>query len=229
VTEAVATLAALVSRLGARVAHDLNNVSAVLGGHLYLLRASPGASEESLDAMEKALAQVQRLTRSLGKLGATSIDEAELFSINAIARQAAADWPFGGTPIRLELEEPLPPLSGRPRDVRQALDCLLVNAKEASAEGQEIRIATSSGPGPEIIRLAVEDSGRGMAPEVQKRAFDPLFTTKAEKGFGIGLTLAAAVAAAHRGGCAIDPRPEGGTRVTLSLPKGARPPSAVRL
>jgi signal transduction histidine kinase len=212
------TLAALVSRLGARIAHDLNNVCAVLGGHLYLLRGASGPepADESLDAMDKAVGQIQRLTRSLGKLGGTGQGNSEAFDLNEIVRAAAEAWPFASSPVRLDLEDPLPSLSGRPRDVRLALDCLLVNAKEASAEEREIRVRTRLDREGRLVRLAVEDSGRGMSPEVQQRAFEPLFTTK-EKGFGIGLPIVAAVAAAQGGRCEIDSEPGRGTRATLLL------------
>src|ERR1019366_8046136 len=62
--------ARIAARLAARTSHDLNNILAIFSGHLYLLRESAEPLEEGLDAMEKAIATLHRLSRSLADLGA---------------------------------------------------------------------------------------------------------------------------------------------------------------
>jgi two-component system sensor histidine kinase FlrB len=56
-----------------------------------------------------------------------------------------------------------------------------------------------------------------MSPEVQSRAFEPLFSTRTE-GTGLGLPIALRIATAHGGSIEIESRPESGTRVTVRLP-----------
>ena len=67
--EAYPSPAALLSRLGLRTAHDLNNLIAIVSGHVYLLRQSGGADRESLDAIQAAVEQLERLSRSLSMVG----------------------------------------------------------------------------------------------------------------------------------------------------------------
>ena len=211
----------LASRVAARVAHDLNNVAAVLSGHIYLLRNSAESPQEAFDAMEKAMEHLQRLTQSLGAMGAVGTEEEGAFDLNALVVDAAkeAEEAAGRGPVQLDLDWNLPKLVGRKNDVRLAIDALLANAREASAPSKGIRVSTRPLPVGLGVVLTVEDSGSGIPPGATERIFDPLFSTKGEKGLGIGLTLAAAVAALHGGSCEVESRPEGGTRAVLELRK----------
>jgi len=206
----------LAAKLAARTAHELNNTSAILSGHLYLLRASPDSHEESYEAMEKALAQIQRLSRGLARLGLLGEGEVGPVDWNEAARSASDAL---GAPVTLDLAGGLPRTVGREGDACAALKALLENALEASLPRGEIVLRTRSLPDGAGVLLAVEDSGKGISPEARERAFDPLFSTKGERGRGTGLVLAAAVAAVMGGSCQVEPRPEGGTRVTLRLPR----------
>jgi signal transduction histidine kinase len=205
----------LTARLAARTAHELNNALAVLSGHLYLLRTSSDSPEESYQAMEKSLAHVRRLAESLSQLGLLGAGETQAFELNDLVRSAAENLT---NPVRLDLSESLPILHGRPNDVAQVLDALLANANEASPSGAEVRVVTRAASGDTAALLVVEDRGSGLAPEIRDRVFDPFLTTKGERGRGIGLTCAAAAAAAWGGTCQIEDREEGGSRATLSFP-----------
>ena len=69
------------------------------------------------------------------------------------------------------------------------------------------------------LRLAVEDSGCGMAPEVQARAFEPFFTTKErDAGTGLGLAQVYAIVRQHDGIVRLDSDPGAGTVVSVFLP-----------
>lgn len=212
----------LASKVAARTSHDLNNVAEVLSGHVFLLRSRAEALEEGLEAMEKAVNHVERLARSLGILGAVGLEEEALLDLNEIAHAQARDPSNGGRAPRLDLGQDLPSLRGRPSDVRQAVRALVTNAREATAPGEEIKISTRYLAEAAAVTLAVEDSGEGIAPEIRRKVLEPLFSTKGEKGRGMGLTLAVAVAALHDGSCEVEQRPDGGTRVTLRFPLAPR-------
>jgi signal transduction histidine kinase len=207
----------LLGRLAARVAHDLNNVLAILSGHLYLLGAAAETPEEAIAAMEKAAEQIGRLSRSLEQLGSIGQGSPESFEWNDLAREAALDPIHGAGPIEIDLGSGLPAGRGRRADIRRALNCLLANSREASAEGAPVRIVTEALPRGGAL-LAVEDSGAGVPPEISERIFTPFFSSRGERGRGIGLTIVEAVAAAHGGTCDFEPRPGGGTRFTIRIP-----------
>jgi two-component system NtrC family sensor kinase len=207
----------LLGRLASRAAHDLNNALAILSGHLYLLRAAAETPEEACAAIEKAAEQVARLSKSLEQLASIGHGEPESFEWNDLALEAASDPIHGAGAITLDLGSGLPPARGRRPDIRRALDCLLLNSREAGAPGAPIRIVTAPLPGGGAL-LAVEDSGTGIPPEISGRVFTPLFSTSGQRGRGIGLTIVEAVAAAHGGACDFEPRQGGGTRFTIRIP-----------
>jgi two-component system sensor histidine kinase FlrB len=96
-----------------------------------------------------------------------------------------------------------------------ALLSLLENAVQACAPGGQIRLAASAAEAELVFR--VSDTGRGIAPEVQTRLFEPFFTTR-NGGTGLGLAIVRAVAEAHGGSVAARSEPGQGSEFVLRLP-----------
>jgi signal transduction histidine kinase len=109
-----------------------------------------------------------------------------------------------------------------PRKVKQVLVNLVQNALDATPAGGRVTLRTEPAA-PDRVLLVVEDTGPGLAPEVRRRLFQPGITTKSG-GSGLGLTIARAIAEQHGGTLALEERPAGGCRATLTLPAdvGAR-------
>jgi len=107
--------------------------------------------------------------------------------------------------------------------MKQVIINLIRNA--ADSIGQAGRIALKARPAvlplasrrTEAVALEVEDTGRGIPPEVQARLFDPFFTTKAS-GTGLGLAIAERIAQKHGGGLQYRTRPGFGTTFSVVLP-----------
>jgi CheY-like chemotaxis protein len=108
---------------------------------------------------------------------------------------------------------------------------LVVNARDAMADGGTLRIETTSYEADdndarrnginrgEYVRLVVSDTGHGMAQEVVARAFEPFFTTKAKgQGTGLGLATVYGIVSQAGGNVVIRSQPELGTSVEVSLP-----------
>ncbi len=208
----------LTARVAARTAHDLNNIAAVFSGHIYLLRGGAESLEEAFEAMEKALEHMERLTRSLSALGTLGLDAPEPIDVNAAIRAAVSDSSPAG--MVLELDPGLPSVPSARSDLTRAVTALVRNAREASLGAVPIRIATRRCEAGQI-EIVVEDKGKGVSPDVRKRDFDPLFSTKGEKGRGIGITLVRAFAAFQGGSLSLDDLPGGGTCARLRLPATA--------
>ena len=69
-----------------------------------------------------------------------------------------------------------------------------------------------------VVILEVEDSGKGIPPEVQKRLFDPFFTTK-DTGTGLGLSIAAGIVQKHGGALQYQTLVHHGTTFGIVLPQ----------
>ncbi|PKO59135.1 MAG: PAS domain-containing sensor histidine kinase [Betaproteobacteria bacterium HGW-Betaproteobacteria-19] len=105
-----------------------------------------------------------------------------------------------------------------------ALTNLLENAIQATEPGGRVSCDVESGAGAQgrEVRFVIRDTGRGIAPEVQARLFDPFFTTRAE-GTGLGLAIARGVARGHGGDIALQSVPGAGSLFTLTLPLNHAP------
>lgn len=107
-----------------------------------------------------------------------------------------------------------------------ALTNLLENGIQACETGGRLACevvlcdASDSGIGGPAVRFAVRDSGRGIAPELQERLFEPFFTTRAE-GTGLGLAIARGVARAHGGDITLRSAPGQGAEFILTVPLAA--------
>lgn len=98
-----------------------------------------------------------------------------------------------------------------------ALVNLLENAMQATPAGG--KICLSGRRVGDRIRLAVRDSGPGIAREVQARIFEPFYTTKGQ-GTGLGLAIALGVARAHGGAIILDSEAGAGAEFVMELPVG---------
>src|SRR5262249_12312829 len=107
--------------------------------------------------------------------------------------------------------------------LKQVLINLVRNARDAIEGAGIVTLsarsaqATLSGRETAVVVLEVSDTGKGILPEVEKRLFDPFFSTK-ESGTGLGLPIAARIVEKHGGIIQYQPRPGGGTTFGVVLP-----------
>lgn len=130
--------------------------------------------------------------------------------------------------IDVEVENDLPGVRVDERAVSEVVYTLIDNAAKYSAKGSRIRIAAQRAE-DDSIRMAVEDEGPGIAPDLRERVFDKFFRatrdgdlkTRQPPGTGMGLAIAKGIVEAHGGRIAIESGATGkGTRVVFTLPIG---------
>ncbi|MGZ3711053.1 MAG: sensor histidine kinase [Bdellovibrionota bacterium] len=110
-----------------------------------------------------------------------------------------------GTKLLIEGEQGKLSFEGRSTEVSQVLLNLLNNANDAIADRQEKWIKVSTYEQPDWVELRVTDCGNGIPLEVQKKIFQPFFTTKAiGKGTGMGLSISIGIIKGHFGELKID-------------------------
>jgi CheY-like chemotaxis protein len=133
-----------------------------------------------------------------------------------------------GTSIELctELADPLPPVMGADNEIRDALTNLIFNAVDAMPGGGTLTLRTSTerrDADVESVIIEVGDTGIGMDEETRRRCLEPFFTTKGERGTGLGLAMVYGMIQRHSAGLEIDSSPGAGTTMRLVFAAATTP------
>jgi signal transduction histidine kinase/CheY-like chemotaxis protein len=127
--------------------------------------------------------------------------------------------------LRPELAPDLLAIRGAENEIRDALTNLIFNAVDALPQGGGIevrtRMGTSPAPGNEPgVLLEVIDNGTGMDEETRRRCIEPFFTTRGDRGGGLGLAMVYGMARRHNAGLDIESTPGRGTTVRIAFRTG---------
>ena len=229
----------VIGQLAAGLAHDFNNILAVISGSAGLLEARLSAQQADtqeagriLQAANRAAKLVARL-RDLGKHGS----ERQLLDLRKPLAEAADLLRAGISGLhRLRVDAPGGPLEAfaDPTDILQVVLNLGINARDALDDGpNEIAVTLAQADlglmqrppdigvlreGADYVMLSVEDTGPGIDAETRARIFQPYFTSKGEHGTGLGLAIVAGIIRSNAAVLWFDSRPGIGSRVTILWP-----------
>jgi signal transduction histidine kinase len=222
---------ASVGILAAGVAHEINNpLASMLAGvetlSRWLKRARFGPAEvneaaETVEMLERGIERCRDTTHKLRLLGRSYDTAPGWVDLNAAVRDTMALLQYELRTRDLEgtarLDPELPQIWAREAAVRGVCMNLMINAVQAMSPGGKLTVATSHAPGQ--VRLTVEDTGPGIAPEHLERIWDPFFTTKpVGEGTGLGLSITHRLVQSHGGRITLDSAPARGTRFDVELP-----------
>jgi PAS domain S-box-containing protein len=242
---------AAVGTLAAGVGHEINNPLAYLALNLESARArlaaegalsSPGVRDAlgSVREAQEGAERIRLIVKDLQVFSREGAPERGLLDLNALVPPAVRVVLHSLRPKARLVEDfgPVPRVLGSEARLGQVLLNLLVNAMQAIPEGDparhEVRVRTGTDPSGHA-RVEVEDTGRGIPPDVLPRIFDPFFTTKSsEEGTGLGLAICQQIVRTHGGELRVRSAPGEGATFTLLLPpapvRGAlTPPSTPAL
>ena len=221
------------------MSHDFNNVLNVISGNISyakMLAAGNDAVVEPLSDAEEACERAKELGTRLQAFSVGSAPVKEEIALPAIVEGAVANV-FAGSrvPVTVRAADDLLPVRADPRQIRQVLENILTNAKEALSgeggvriaidndqDGGQMGIAMESGP---YVRVFLADDGKGIAQEHLPKIFDPYFSTKttySQRGVGLGLSICHAIMKRHRGHITVASKPGVGTEVVMYLPADAK-------
>jgi signal transduction histidine kinase/ActR/RegA family two-component response regulator len=226
-------------QMASGIAHDINNAISPIG--LYaesLLETETGLSpngrsclqviERAIDDVAATVARMREFYRQREPQLALSTVNANLMikHVTDLTRARWSDMPQQRgivIEMRQELQDNLPAILGIEGEIREALTNLIFNAVDAMPDGGTVTLRTryapqlDDGTGPHVL-VEVADTGTGMDEATQRRCLEPFFTTKGERGTGLGLATVYGMVERHGAQVAIESRLEHGTTVRLAFP-----------
>ncbi|MCH7634671.1 MAG: hypothetical protein IIA36_08270 [Proteobacteria bacterium] len=230
-----------VGKLAGGVAHEFNNLLFVLRGNVDLLGLRINDNPELRQFLETMTRQIRRgsyLTHLLVAYARQQPLRPKEMDINDVVRETTKLLE-GSLSDAIEIDavcaQDLWTTMVDRGELESAIVNLALNAQDAMPEGGRLTVETvnicidgertandgDAEPG-EYVKLAVTDTGCGMAAVVAERAFEPFFTTKeVGKGTGLGLSMVYGFVKQSGGYVTIDSEPDNGTTVSVYLPKAA--------
>lgn len=230
--------------LAGGISHDFNNLLMGIQGHLSLMRIN-------LDHKERTAAHIHRITKLVetaaeltnrllgfargGKYRIETLDVNDMVEMALnVFRSGHGDRDV--TPHRAYARD-LHPIQGDRSQIEQVCLNILVNADQAMMGGGDLFVSTKNvevrddhvypfevTPGP-YVEIGIRDTGKGMDPEIQKKIFDPFFSTKDigdKKGQGLGLSTVFGIVKNHGGFLLVDSKRGEGTCFRVCLPAAPR-------
>lgn len=198
------------SELASALAHELNQPLSAITAYVRaceMMLANPEAGTADVKAtMKKVLGEANRagsVVRRLRDFFRSGTVQIESVAPSLLVNEACATIRERADRNHVVLDTPpaaAPPVAVDRVQIETVLHNLLANAVDALEErpdGRVVRV-TAAPDAPGFVRIAVEDNGPGISPEIAGSLFDPFVTTKA-RGTGLGLAISRSIVDAHGG------------------------------
>jgi signal transduction histidine kinase len=215
------------------IAHDFNNALTMVLGYGELLLpwfAANAPKSKEQGYLTNIVAAAQDATHVVARLRdfsrpAEKDDLRVPLNVSQLCEQAvqftAPKWRIkaqaSGVNITVVTEfGEVPNILGSGPELREVLTNLIFNAVDAMPDGGKITVRTQSLPG--AVRVDISDSGKGMSPDVKARCLEPFFSTKGERGTGLGLAVVYGIIQRHGGTIEIESEEGKGTTFSLIFP-----------
>ena len=225
-TEKLASL----GMLAAGVAHEIRNPLTAIKARLFTLqkrlaRETPSFVDaeviaQEINRLERIVKEVLQFARPADPRFAPTSARQLLEEVASLMRPA-----LDKAGVTLTVEEPMPvEVRADPQQIKQVLINLIQNAADSiagrgtvtlRARTENKRLASGR---TEVVIIEVSDTGQGIPPDVQKRLFDPFFSTK-ESGTGLGLPIASRIVEKHGGALQYQTEVHRGTTFGIVLPR----------
>jgi signal transduction histidine kinase len=238
----------IVGRLVAGVSHDFNNLLTIISGHADVIRNELPAGHSLRDTAELISITAHTaagVTRQLVAFGKPSRPDPCPVDVNSAVRtleRTLGRLTGGRVALNVTLAATVPLIQIDPGQFDQVLINLVVNARDAIRDTGTITVRTAAATVPpgrlgwpsdlpvgEFVVVTVTDTGMGMTEEVKARIFDLFFTTKGDRGNGVGLSTVRDIVKLSGGHIEVESAPDWGTSVRVYWPAFPEPIQDLRL
>jgi PAS domain S-box-containing protein len=220
-------------QMASGIAHDFNNALMPVSGFAELLLLNPAI----LDDKKKAAGYLEIIRTASEDAGCIvarlrefyrSNENSDVFTqvdLKRLVRQTISltqpKWKTqaqaSGAEIRIsEMLGDVPPIAGDESALREVFTNLIFNAVDAMPGGGTLTLRTFSADGR--VTAEVSDTGAGMSDEVRARCMEPFFSTKGERGTGLGLAMVFGIVQRHDGNIDLRTKPGAGTTFAITFP-----------
>ncbi len=219
------------------IAHDFNNILSVISGNAQILKMGNEDNKKLIDGLRiihKASDDGAEIVRRMRIFTKQEKDTSALLpvDIKGVLKQAIdfvkPRWmniaKAGG--INYEIDKngivEVPIIMGIESELREVFINIMNNAMDSMPEGGSLSFCTWQS---EVnVFISISDTGEGMSVDVKNKVFEPFYTTKREKGSGLGMSMSYGIIERHGGGIEVKSEVGKGTTFTIRLPI-AEPPA----
>jgi two-component system, cell cycle sensor histidine kinase and response regulator CckA len=227
-----------IGTLAGGIAHDFNNILTAIVGYGYLVHRKLDSGDPLRQNIESILSSADRaadLTRSLLAFSRKQPSIKKQVDLNDIVKKSEsflkriisediefiANLSSASVPVfadRNQVEQVLMNLSTNARDAMPKGGVLTITIDSVLLDDESSKQQGIEKPGFYGM-ITVSDTGIGMSEEIQKRMFEPFYTTKeVGKGTGLGLSIIYGIVKQHDGFITVDSKPGKGTNFKVYLP-----------
>ncbi len=223
------------------IAHEFNNILAVISGNIQLMEGKYKDHDELLEALSiimKATNDGAEISSKMLRFTKTEVDTTEYVTndVSDLIKQSIEftmpRWKnmaqANGINYYIDVEgiREISKVHCNPTEIREVLINIIHNALDAMPDGGNISFSTWNKH--DAVFVSVSDTGKGMTEDVRKKVFDPFFTTRRPMGTGLGMSICYGMIKRHGGKIEVKSEVGKGSTFTIQFPIAAKGDSSVK-
>jgi two-component system NtrC family sensor kinase len=220
---------ASLGELAAGIAHEINNpLTGILMFSSMLIddRRLDPALKGDVETIVRETGRCAEIVRGLLNFARETVPKKRLdcaarimeLTLGLVEHQIAVQ----GIRVVRDFAGNLPPVLVDPNQLEQVFMNMVINASQAMPQGGTLTVRIETSSRPETLCIGIADTGCGIPEEDLGRIFDPFFSTKEQRGTGLGLAVSFGIIENHQGQIEVESRLGEGTTITISLPVAGR-------
>ncbi len=220
-----------IGTITAGISHEFNNILAIISGNIQLMLQDYKDNEKLVNRLTIIMAAINdgsEISSKMYDFARTEVDTTEYVTndvCDLIKQSIEFTMPrwknmaqANGLNYHMDTECVGGVLEVRcnPTEIREVFINMIYNSIEAMPDGGRITFSTWNKDG--VVFVSISDTGKGMTEDVQKKVFDPFFTTRRPGGTGLGMSIVYSILSRHNGKIEVKSEIGRGSTFTLQLP-----------